>query len=202
MVSVSLLPDRIVQSFPDMSRERAEDVVKVASEVNIHTCVKIKCEKEGVEGCIKGYPQCPTTRTVISRLPDFGQFEEKMMLIAKAKTVKDKVRDKLIETDNLHGISFIELLIAALGEVVETVDLEGLRIFSVAGQEFKVDERLRKLKSESPYRGVESVLHAVYSYCLMWDKHSRVVLQREVAEAFVVQYAPYVLEATRANHSM
>ena len=46
------------------------------------------------------------------------------------------------------------------------------------------------------------MLHALYTYCLTFDKVHRLVIERKVSEAYVVQYEPHILEALRANSSM
>ena len=123
-------------------------------------------------------------------------------MITKAKSIKDKVRETIVNTEDLGSISLMELLVDALGEVEQTVHEDMLRRFTVSGVTFTEDALLHDLIPTSPYEEDDKLLHAIYTYCLMWDTDYRVVLKREVNEAYVVQYEPHVLEATQANHSM
>ena len=204
VVSVSLDPSRIVVHFPDMSQQRANDVTTIAEEVNVHGCTR-KCLREWFEGCWYRYPRCPSTYTIISRPPAIKDRKMKQRFIEKTEAIKDKVKEEIeiLKTNGtLESTSLIDLLTMALGDIDEAIHDDTLRYFTVAGQEFQEDAKLREFIFNSTYEDDAAVLHGLYTYCLTFDKVHRLVIQRQVAEAYVVQYQPHILEASRANHSM
>ena len=204
IVSVSLDFKRIMENFPDMSKQRATDVTNIAEEVNVHGCTR-KCHRDWMEGCWYRYPMCPSTTTIISRPPAIDDVQTKNRFIEKTDVIKDRVKEELKDlkkNGDLESTSLIQLLNMSLGVVNEKIQENTLRYFTVLGQEFQEDARLRELIFNSPYEDDAAILHGLYTYCLTFDKVHRLVIQREVAEAYVVQYQPHILEASRANHSM
>lgn len=205
VVSVSLDPVRITENFDDISEGRAHKLTQIARKVNIHRCIPLKCYKEEEEQkCWQRYPRLPSTYSLIARPPPFDCKEKRQELILKARLLKDKVRITLQNSMDIEQMSLMELLTATLGRVEETVHEEdGLKRYRVSELEFIEDAWLNEIIASSQFEEMEGkVLHAIYTYCLMWDKEHRLVLKREVGEAFVVQYELHVLEATGSNHSM
>ena len=118
-------------------------------------------------------------------------------MITKAKSIKDKVRVMIENTADLGSLSLTELLVEALGKVEVSVQEDTLRRYTISGIEFSQDNWLTETSEDNV-----KLLHSIYEYCLKWEKDYRLVIEREVKEAYVVQYEPHVLEATQANHSM
>ena len=201
VVSVSLDPRRIVDNFTDISNERATTLTQIARKVNIHKCVRTKCRKKK-DTCGQLYPRCPSLKTLIARPPPVDSPGKAIEIITKAKSIRDKVKEAIRNTEDLESKSLMNLLVDALGQVEQTVHEDTLRRFTVSGVQFTEDAWLRELIFTSPFEEDEELLHAIYTYCLMWDTDYRLVLKREVTEVFVVQYEPHVLEATQASHSM
>ena len=204
VVSVSLDPQRIMDNFHDMTQQRATNVTNIAEEVNVHGCTR-KCHKQWMKDCWYRYPMCPSTSTIISRPPAIEDKKLKANFIRKTEVIKDSVKEELKNLKNngaLESTSLMALLKVALGEVKESRPSNAVRHFIVLGQEFEEDAKLQELIFGSPYQDDLALLHGLYTYCLTFDNIHRLVMQRDVAEAFVVQYEPHILEASKANHSM
>ena len=205
VVSVSLDPVTILERFSDLSQRRAEDVANIVKEVNIHHCTN-KCKsKEEIDECAKyRYPRCPATWTLISRPPPIDDKRLSDEFLAKTKVVKEKVRKELKRLKTIGGLNstpLIDVLTISLGEVWQTVH-DGVLRYEVVGEEFPEDGQIQDFIFNSPYNSDLAVLHGLYMYCLAFDKVHKVVIERKVSEAYVVQYEPHIIEALRANSSM
>ena len=204
VVTASLCSERIVQNFPDISLERSTLLTLTAATVNIHKpCIPAKCHKTA-DICHYGYPQLPSSRTLITRKPTLDNPKEIADLLGKAEAVREMVREAIENVDDLEAVTMIQMLRVALGTVEVELHEDMQRTFTVNGVAFVEDEALREEMFNSPYGpdDDDDVIHGIYMYCLMWNREHRLVLQREVREAYVVQYEPHILEATGANHSM
>ena len=113
---------QLSDEFPELSGQRAEDIVEVAATHQIHDCSVGKCQVvNNSDGCLYHFPRLPSDHTIIVSPPHFGvDAEEAKYLVGQSMAVKKAVREvitELSETDQLDGVNLIDVLLRSLGDI-------------------------------------------------------------------------------------
>ena len=210
-VSVSLNPDELVDSFPDLGRQLAEEVAVLAGNYQIHATCGSHCQDVGsetTETCRFFFPQLPTFFHVIARCPALStkQDEEALAQIESLHAaVKGELRrrreDGTLGDDNTPS-GLARLLLSAVGDpgLVE----EGFLWHEVRFPRDELFQHLyAKCRSLVPQPSVQHAdVLAIYHRSLLVRRHAKHLPRRTVSEAYVEEFNPWMLRAAAGNVSV
>ena len=209
-VTASLHAGNLKSIFSDLNEERSEDIVELAKQVQIHTCVT-KCSIDNVtDGCLYHFPRLPTETTLVcSPIGNSMEKEAAWYLESQCRKVKINVRSvikKLNANGDIHHTSLVEVLLEALGPVDSQEPDDGRYHFKNFGL-FLPCERLAKWIEIMQNMGhVYPIMFSLYYTALStstWHVQGelvyQLVLKRSVGESYAVDYNPYFLESMRSN---
>ena len=209
IMTTQLSATLLSQVFTDLEGSRAEDIVKLAADHQVHGCTK-KCNTNNpTDGCYYHFPRFPSDRTLLVCPPDpaIANTEEAEYFTQSCRGIKMAVRETLAKLKK-EGLLGSTSLLAVLSQAIGGVGLtpEGHCVCSKAGlfpDSRELSEWRRRLESEG---STDILLLAVYYTTLSaatWKVDGELVYQlvmkRNVKEAYVNDYNPYCLEAMRSN---
>ena len=211
ILTVRLSALQLSTDFPELSAQRAEEIVELAATHQIHDCSVGKCEiVNDSDGCLYHFPRLPSDHTIIVSPPHFGiDAEEAKYLVDQSMAVKKAVREVLTElgeTGQLDGVNLIDVLLRSLGDIdgMEPTP-EGCYIWlhGIFPPSLTLNDWLQRIRNN---QDTHVALLAVYYTALStstWHVEkslvNQLVLRREVAESYVTDYNPFCLEAMRSN---
>ncbi len=215
-ITVCLCPDDLQRQFPGddsnpgLSDQQAERVCLLAQTMQRHTCTP-SCTTAFVEGqeCRFWSPWMPCLFPLIATCPNGPGAEEKLKAM---ESIHRRVQSLLREQRHtIDGGPFDEevpreALIALLRQVDgPPVGLEG-GAFAWAGAVFPLTRDLIRLQFIATQLGAidyyDTILLAVYHDSLSIGRLAKYLPRRTVAEAWVVNYNPYIMLTWQANHEI
>ena len=208
VVTTCLSADRLIQDFASLSPERCQLIVGYAARYQQHVCSDVCAIGKTTDGCQKHFPRLPSELTILTS-PQYVLMthDEAKWLVKECEKVKVNVRQVLTNLKHggqLRDTTLVQVLRLALGEPLE--NFEDGSIVWLHGR-FPVCEILRRWENKFRTDGSEhALLLGIYYASLStstWrvggDLVYQLLLKREVAECFTVDYNPFVLEAMGSN---
>ena len=211
VVTACLQAEHLCASFPELSELRGDDIVRLASQHQTHDCMANCSVENDSDGCLYHFPRFPTKRTVIcSPVEPNVDKDEARYLQSQCRKVKMAVRNVLIglKANGQLGVTCLtDVLLAALGNIDGQQPTQHGFYNWKDGELFPPSLTLTRWlelmrRDGDPY----PALFAVYSTAIStatWHVDGsmvyQLVLRRTVAESYVVDYNPYLLEAMRSN---
>ena len=213
-MTVSTSPTLLLQQFPLLSAEQAQEVVRLALLHQHHTCTP-NCTVEVGHGqqCSLWYPCLPSLLPLVARRPDLQDQGE---------------RDRLEEVERLHrrvqGVLRARHARGELGEEVQVAEVEKLLEvlretgpapqalpqggFTWQGVAFPQGQELDTLRQECitasgvALGGQDLLLVTLYQASLLVRRHPLHLPQRRVCEVLTCNFNPWMLLALQISHEL
>ena len=221
-LSVRLSGTKLSSRFTDLDDHRAIDVVALAEQHQIHECTT-KCSwDDGKEECCYFFPRLPSefiiVTKVVTQAATIDRKETDEYFLDQCTKIKVAVSESikgLHAAGQLRSITLRRLLLQALGDIPNAPNIHGCYrwkggIFPPRTEHKEFGEWQDKIGlSDHPHRDRHQMLFAVYYTALSTSTKRRpkkigpyiheLVMVRDVSEAYVSTYNPYLLEAMRSN---
>ena len=208
--TVSLCPTTLRAQFPNLSREQAEEVSRLALELQVHSCSQ-SCQKRiPFEGqlCSMFFPKMPTLIGLVATTPLLKSEQDELRLetiTSFHNKVQEQIRTEAKDPNGVlsGGACTIALLCSLVRKVTKPPVPDGEGGFFFAGvlvprgtETFGLRRDLAKLGVQL---GEDLDLLVCYHYSLLTRKHNKYLPTRTVREAFAVSFNPFILLTSKAN---
>ena len=217
ILSVSISPYNLSKKFGSLNGQRAESISRLADELQEHFCTWKCAFEKGKEGCRHYFPRLPSEYTLIAattlRTPDPVEEEIRNYFLGECAKIKEAVASEIKKTSRaaLRTTTLLQLLLKALGDVDNSLPTEGCYRWKggiFPSPVFHVEYRhwIEKISSEHPHGDEHKYLFSIYYTALSTATRRKdqkeineLVMERDVKEAYVATYNPYLLEAMKSN---
>ena len=210
-VTACLAAKELAKCFPDLTGLRSEEIVRLAAQHQVHAC-STPCDMQNdTDGCKYHFPRLPSEYWIICSpvLPSDNR-DETRHLESECRKVKMSVREVLrtLQSNGQLGVTSLDaVLLKAIGDVdaYEPTPL-GFYKWKNGGLFppcWTMTKWLLLFRAEGKPRPVLRALYHTAMSTATWHVEGnmvyQLVLKRTVAEAYVVDYNPYLLESMRSN---
>ena len=206
VISTSLSVERLCHDFVQLSPERASKIVELAARHQQHVCgERVDCQMmKMTDGCGKHFPRLPSDWTILTSPPSDEALPTLVEQCMKVKMNVRQVLTDLHQNGRLEETALVDVLQLALGDPTEDIDDEGV---SWGFGQFPLCETLQNWKEKFRSDGSDHVLLLSLYYTALststWRVGDELVYQllvkRNVAESFTVDYNPFILEVLGSN---
>ena len=218
-LSVRLSATKLQARFPDLDIHRASKVAALAKQHQLHECTT-KCTWDDGDGdCSFFFPRLPSEYPIITKVATTPARKEiDQYFLDQCQKIKVAVSEAIKElhaAGQLMSTTLRRLLLQALGDIDNAPNNHGCYrwkggIFPPRTEHKEFGEWQDKIgSSDHPHRERHRMLFAIYYTALSTSTRRRpkeigpyiheLVMIRDVSEAYVSTYNPYLLEAMRSN---
>ena len=209
--TVSMCPTMLKTQFPSLSMEQAEEVSRLALELQVHSCSQSCQRRIPFEGqmCSMFFPKMPTLIALVATTPLLKSEQDKLRLETITlfhEKVQKQIRTEAMDPNGLlsgEAGSPITLLCSLVRKVTAPPVPDGNGNFFFAGilvprgpETIGLQRDLLKL---GVHIGEDMDLMVSYHYSLLTRKHNKYLPVRTLREAFVVSFNPFILLTSKAN---
>ena len=205
-LTVATTPAVLLEQFPSLTPELAEEVVRLTMKFQVHHCTP-SCTSSFQHGqkCRHFFPREPILLPLVATRPSLVSDEEKARMTA-IEDIKEQVQKQLRLLHPFpHGEGEedpVPSVLSLLRRVGEPPALLAGGGFTWAGVTFLPGQELDGLLQECStlVTTLEDIqLLAVYHATLRVRRHSKYLTPRRVSEAYVVSHSPWITLAAQCN---
>ena len=201
-ITVSTMPEDIVQQFPKLSLLQATEAGRLALAHQWHHCTE-SCESSVFPGqlCNKFFPQLPSLFPLVATTPLLGkEGQQRLEAIYEIHTrMQNLLRNRNLTQEEDSVASLLNLLKSLANPPEPLPNEEGFTWHSVV---FPNGSQLQRFLFDcQPYGRTpgDVLLLSLYHMSLLTRRHAKYIPVRSVADVCIAKYNPIVLLATHAN---
>ena len=201
-ITVSTLPEDIVQQFPKLSLLQATEAGRLALAHQWHHCTK-SCESSVFPGqqCNKFFPQLPSLFPLVATTPLLTkEGQQRLEAIYEIHTrMQNLLRNRNVTPEEDRVATLLNLLKRLANPPEQLPNEEG---FTWHGVVFPNNPQLQRFLFDcQPYGRTpgDVLLLSLYHMSLLTRRHAKYIPVRSVADVCIAKYNPIVLLATHAN---